>query len=173
MQFAAALVEYLISGILAAGWVVPLFWKLFGTTPPMDEGWVVVYLPAAYVLGIYIDTTASRVLQLMGQKDTASSPYRRTTLILARGSEALAQAMQVNVSRDRIARGVFLNASISLLVVPWALPPGFRLGAAGVAAVVAIWSLWMWKRLEKLSSDFKTNAIERIFPDAGERASMR
>lgn len=166
MQFAAALVEYLISGIFAAGWVVPLYWKLFDKTPPISDGWVVLYLPVAYVLGIYVDATASRLLQLARLKKSAGSgAYDRTTLILARGSDALAQAVQIYVSRDRIARGMFLNATLSLLVVSWALPPEYRLGAGCIAAVAAVWSLWMWKRLEKLSNTFKENAIAKLTSD--------
>jgi hypothetical protein len=166
MQFAAALVEYLISGILAAAWALPLFWRLFGIMPPIDDGWVVMYLPAAYVLGIYIDSTASVLLKTLRlQKKTADAgSYDRTTLILAKGSDALAQAMQVYVSRDRIARGVFLNATISCVVLPLTLPAGLWVDALMIAAVMAIWSFFIWKRLDRLSNDFKTHAVAKLHP---------
>lgn len=63
MQFAAALIEYLISGIVASIWVV-LIINAYITLPLTDikdykEIFVVIYFPIAYILGIYVDVVSS------------------------------------------------------------------------------------------------------------------
>jgi hypothetical protein len=70
MQFAVALVEYLISGIVASIWATALF-TYYGDVSIAelknfkDEITVlaVLYFPLAYVLGIYVDATSSFLIR--------------------------------------------------------------------------------------------------------------
>jgi hypothetical protein len=62
MQFASALVEYLAAGIAALLWLRPLAQKILNFEIPINEASVVLVLPMAYVLGIYIDSTSSFVI---------------------------------------------------------------------------------------------------------------
>jgi hypothetical protein len=63
MQFASALVEYLAAGIAALLWLRPLAQKILTFEIPINEASVVLVLPMAYVLGIYIDSTSSFVIR--------------------------------------------------------------------------------------------------------------
>jgi len=63
MQFAVALIEYLISGIVASVWITAIA-RNYIQIPLADikeykEIFVIVYFPIAYILGIYVDTTSS------------------------------------------------------------------------------------------------------------------
>jgi hypothetical protein len=67
MQFAAALIEYLITGIVASTWVVALI-NHYTSLPLQEiqnykEIFVVAYFPIAYILGIYIDVTSSFLIR--------------------------------------------------------------------------------------------------------------
>ncbi|MFL5561747.1 MAG: hypothetical protein ACJ79K_09760, partial [Gemmatimonadaceae bacterium] len=64
VQFAAALLEYLVSGFVGLLWLAPLMQRLFGSPlPALSEASVTLCLPAAYVLGIFIDATSSFALE--------------------------------------------------------------------------------------------------------------
>lgn len=70
MQFAVALIEYLISGIVASIWVVALF-TFYGDISAVDlkkfkdeiAVLAVLYFPLAYILGIYVDATSSFLIR--------------------------------------------------------------------------------------------------------------
>lgn len=70
MQFAVALIEYLISGIVASAWAIALL-TYYGNISFdevksfKDELAVigVVYFPIAYILGIYIDASSSFLIR--------------------------------------------------------------------------------------------------------------
>lgn len=70
MQFAVALIEYLISGIVASLWVVALF-TYYGDISAIDlknfkdeiAVLAVLYFPLAYILGIYVDATSSFLIR--------------------------------------------------------------------------------------------------------------
>jgi hypothetical protein len=70
MQFAVALIEYLISGIVASVWAVALLTYYGNITITelkdlKDELALaaVVYFPLAYILGIYVDATSSFLIR--------------------------------------------------------------------------------------------------------------
>ena len=168
MQFAAALLEYLVSGFIALLWLAPLIHRQFGEVPRLDDASITLYLPVAYVLGIFIDATSAALLERfkLRQYGSSTAPYARTARILARAPEHVARTLQAYAGRDRIARGVLLNALIALVVYPYALSTRTRLGALAVAFLVAIWSALVWRRLERLTSQFKEEAL-RCLPPAG------
>jgi hypothetical protein len=81
MQFASALVEYLAAGIAALLWLRPLAQKILNFEIPINEASVVLVLPMAYVLGIYIDSTSSFVIRWIGHlRDKIITRLRKSPL---------------------------------------------------------------------------------------------
>lgn len=79
MQFAVALIEYLISGIVASAWLVtvlnnytPLPFKLISD---YKELLLVIYFPIAYILGIYVDAASSFLIRRTKEIDTAANKH--------------------------------------------------------------------------------------------------
>jgi hypothetical protein len=171
VQFTATLVEYLVIGTVALFWLVPLSSHLFGVTLKLDEANVILILPLLYVLGMYIDATASILLHKMKWhvKDAKEEnkknpqPYKKTVKILLAHSPEIAQTMQALVTRDRIARGSFLNA---LLVIPITclveVELEQRIKFIIIAALASLFTFTMWQRFDKLTSEFKKLALEEI-----------
>jgi hypothetical protein len=79
MQFAVALIEYLISGIVASAWLVavlsnyiPLPIKFISD---YKEIFLVVYFPTAYILGIYVDAVSSFFIRRTKEIYTAARKH--------------------------------------------------------------------------------------------------
>ncbi|WP_338799288.1 hypothetical protein V9K81_03535 [Pseudomonas monteilii] len=200
MQFAVALIEYLISGIVASVWVA-LVINNFVPLPlnkinDYKEIFVVIYFPVAYVLGIYVDTTSSFLIRRAKSLDSsfegASKLYSwlRKFFVSAynffagkpkqdsyeRGAEILSQSipdtvrtMEAYVSRDRIARGAALNSLAGAISVFFYAPTDIRVPVSIGCLIMFVYSLFMYKRLRRLSSRFKRVAISKIKsrPSAG------
>lgn len=191
MQF-TALIEYLISGIVATVWVVTLVNEFIPL--PIDsikdykEIFVVVYFPVAYILGIYVDVVSSflirrtkdlfsflnkyrffkaiggacaKVIKLIFGKPKKDS-YERIAIILAYTPGDLAKTADAYVSRDRIARGMALNAFISAFVFLALLPCEMNKQAFTICIILFLVSIAIWRRLRRLSSRFKQVAIEKL-----------
>jgi hypothetical protein len=166
VQFAAALLEYLVSGFVALLWLAPLVQRLFGGTPPMSEASISLYLPVAYVLGIFVDATSSFLLDRFRGHRSSTSPYARTARILARAPEHVVKTMQAYAGRDRIARGVLLNAVIAVGVYAFVFAGTTRAVALSGAVVTVVWSALVWRRLDRLTSQFKEEVL-KCLPPAG------
>lgn len=91
------------------------------------------------------------------QKFTA---YDKTTKILVCGSDALAQATQVNVGRERIARMMLINSLVGLIVAVWLVR--YSSALLILLIIVVIWSLLTWAELSTLSAQFKENAVAEV-----------
>ena len=164
MQFAAALVEYLACGFVALLWLVPLVTSVFhpdGPVPLSDSG-IALYLPIAYVIGVYLDGASGRMLRRWRFHGSSQAPYDRTTRILSVGSVELVKTMSAYVGRDRIARGVLLNALIAIIVFPATLAGSTRWVAEACAVIVFATSVFVWKHFDRLSSEFKENAVRHL-----------
>lgn len=177
MQFASALVEYLVAGVAALLWVSPLLQKLLSLNVSLNEASAVLILPIAYALGLYIDSTSSfliRVLRLRRFRPPSllrqlsdcifgkpySGTYERTMLILSKSPELLAQTMLTYVGRDRIARCMALNSAAGIFVACYVRPGDLILIAFILSTF--IWSVATWHRLERLSSKFKDQAVSTL-----------
>lgn len=167
MQFASALLEYLVSGFVALLWLVPLCRAAVGERalwPQIDEPSVYLYLPAAYVLGILLDATSSYLLERFRRYGQSRASYDRSVHILTHGSEHLIRTMEAYVGRDRIARGVVLSAAISLPVYLFVFTGKTQVYAVAGSFVALVWSFLVWHRLDDLSSRFKDQALLRLPP---------
>jgi hypothetical protein len=177
MQFASALVEYLAAGVAALLWLRPLAQRILGFEVPINEASVVLVLPMAYVLGIYIDSSSSFLIRFLRLRKIRlpkllqaiiarilgspySGTYDRTVPILSRSPELLAQTMLTYVGRDRIARCMALNSFLGILTVLFIDPRNRALLA--VLVVSLLWSLATWHRLKRLSSKFKDQALKTL-----------
>jgi ABC-type branched-subunit amino acid transport system permease subunit len=191
MQF-SALIEYLITGIVSSVWFSVLVNKFIPI--PIDlikdykEIVVVVYIPVAYVLGVYIDVVSSYLIRrfkelylsvlkcnviseihnkfskifLIISGNTKSSPYKHASIILSYSPSDMIKTMDAYVSRDRMARGMALNSLISAFVFLWALPDDISYKAFIICLVLFLLSISIWHRLRRLSSTFKKVAIEAL-----------
>lgn len=184
MQFAASFVEYLITGCTALLWLIPLWLAVLGPGLPCDvslDKYVLVLLPVLYVVGMLVDSISSELLQPLkpvvrgtkkqeqqtkrdgSLKDTEkredrAAPYSNTVFILYHSPE-LGKAMLAHTSRDRIARGAFLNSLLAFCITlggNWGWQPSLA------ALVLTIVLFAMWWRFERLSHDFKQHAVEII-----------
>jgi hypothetical protein len=170
VQFASALLEYLVSGFVALLWLVPLVRAVIGTStqlPQINEPSVTLYLPVAYVLGIFLDATSSLLLETLRRHGGSRTSYDRTVRILSYGSQHVVKTMEAYVGRDRIARGVVLSAVISVFVYASVFDGRTQVAAVIAAVVVLIWSVLVWRRLDLLSSKFKDQALLCLPPAAG------
>ncbi|CRM41564.1 hypothetical protein J1G34_18625 [Pseudomonas sp. Wu6] len=193
MQFAVALIEYLISGVVASAWLTVILDNHypipFHKINEYKEVFIVVYLPIAYILGIYVDTTSSYLIRRTGEifrlfgkrlnvlKDLrqglssiyraiAGTPkedsYERSAAILARSVPDAVRTMEAYVSRDRIARGAALNAFAGSVTAFFYAPPEYQTVVTVICSVACVYSIIMHKRLRRLSSRFKEVALSNL-----------
>jgi hypothetical protein len=177
MQFASALIDYLAAGVAALFWLRPLAQKMLGLTLTLNEASVVLALPMAYVLGIYIDTTSSLLIRILRLRRIRlpkalkrilvlvfgtphSGTYDRAVQILSKSPELLAQTMLTYVGRDRIARCMALNSALGILTVLYVRPESQSLLV--MLGGLLLWSLATWHRLQRLSSKFKDQALKAL-----------
>lgn len=192
MQFAVALIEYLISGIIASVWVAAIITSYIKL--PLDsikdykEIFAIVYFPIAYILGIYVDTTSSFLIRrfkelgdMVGSFKSCSriiqfilpvyvflvgkaktDSYERSAEVLARSIPDAVRTMEAYVSRDRIARGAALNALAGAITAFAYAPPEIMVPASVGCLLMLVYSLLMYKRLRRLSSRFKKVVNSKI-----------
>jgi hypothetical protein len=181
MQFAAAFIEYLVTGCCAFLWLAPLCgYSIFGDSG-LSKTDVAMLLPLAYVLGMIVDFLSEKLVspakkRIKDRFKIQLPPNAESSgAFIAWHSAELAKESQARSSRDRIARGATLNLLILTFVMyfkPSAsqlLSSGLdRSPAAATAAAVTLICFLMWIRCEVLSSSFKRDAIKTIvnFPKA-------
>ncbi|WHR59270.1 hypothetical protein [Acinetobacter haemolyticus] len=192
MQFAAALVEYLISGIVASIWIV-LVINAYIPLPLTEikeykEVFAVIYFPIAYIFGIYVDVVSSFLIRRLKQlykklldnkivnsihkglawliKMIFGTPkedaYERSAEILSYSKGDLVRTMEAYVSRDRIARGMVLNSFIGAIMSAIYLQTPLRTYVSILCLILTIISVLIWVRLRRLSSTFKRVAIVQL-----------
>lgn len=190
MQFAASFVEYLVTGCTALLWLIPL-WRLSGLSNKICldqislDKYVLLLLPALYVVGMLVDSISSLLLQWLkpvarknkklkqaladlpwvrsSQKGSAplvddSIPHKNTAFVLYHSSE-LAKVMLAHSSRDRIARGALLNSLLAFFI---SLVGGWSILFSLALLVLSVALFGMWWRFERLSHGFKQHAVEVI-----------
>ena len=193
MQLPGMLIEYLINGSCALIWIWISLRMLGMEVPSVSDARLVLFLPAIYVIGMIIDYVARGLVLFVvdttkGLKRTAKS---RKATVSSNNSETdkigekrkpkkgsvsraymflhspeLSKQYEMRSSRDRVARGAFLNTillTISLIIFcpcsnPYlplniTLPAGLFLSGLCFA---------MWYRFERLTSRFKQSAYKAI-----------
>ena len=176
MQFAAAFIEYLVTGCCAFLWLVPLFGHSIAAKGALEKAEVALLLPVTYVLGMLLDLLSERLVSPVKRRIKKDARERQSelkiassTAFLAWHSPELMREFQTRSSRDRIARGAMLN-TLLLTIVACFKPgtPGLLgidlspFGAVVVFGAICILCFVLWMRCEWLSTSFKQNAIETI-----------
>lgn len=211
MQFAASFVEYLVSGATALFWLAILFALDRADLASVNTGHVALLLPGIYVLGIFVDS-ASGVLvgplkdyarkkrslrktifsipsRSSGEKGTEILDMTRSesrTAFVVFHSPELGKEIQSRSSRDRIARGAFLN--ILLFAAAASIYPGRarelylpHLSNADLLwrpqwvmpiamFSIAVFSLAIWWRFEYETYRFKRSAVATIRSEQSKQA---
>lgn len=182
MQFVAALIEYLISGLISFAWLAPLI-NIF-VYPIIDlasnsalsallpkEFIVLIFLPIAYVIGIFVDLFSSMLLNLIGFRSyrfSDTSPpgkaYKKTIAVITQAGDtnSLIRMMELYVSRHRIMRGVCLNALMTAVI--WIFIGNVPVAAA--AGIFMVLALVLERKTRKLSDTFKYHAKAGLTPPA-------
>ncbi|MBA5236796.1 hypothetical protein H2Y54_09575 [Pectobacterium aroidearum] len=189
MQYAAALIEYIITGLVSLIWVFLLVSTEIDFTSfdynKYKELIVIGIFPVSYVLGIYVDVTSSYFLRRFKNAGVffkkydfnnaffiffkkifigkpKGEPYARSAEILSYSPSDAIRTMEVYVSRDRIARGMALNSFITALVVLFHSEINEKLNPALIAFLITLVSVLAWLRLRRLSKAFKTQALIKL-----------
>ena len=173
MQFAAAFLEYLVTGCGGLLWVIPLFNNAPLELGKLEKVEVALLFPLVYVLGMMIDFVSVKLVSRFKnriRRDLGAPKHDiPSTAFIAWHSAELSREFQVRSSRDRIARGATLNMLLLALVAllrpstPAVLHLSFgRPLAVLVFLGVAALCFAIWWRCEYLSSNFKRQAVDTI-----------
>jgi hypothetical protein len=192
MQFASALVEYLAAGVAALLWLSPLVQKILGLNVPLNEASVVLVLPMAYVLGIYIDSISSFVIRWIRHLRDEIQRLRKFPLrnALKRIRNTL-KRIQVTClgtpysgtydrtvpilskSPELLAQTMLTYVGRDRIARCMALNSVLGIltvlvispgnqALLGILVVALLWSLLLWFRLKRLSSKFKDQAFKTL-----------
>ncbi|MDE8601956.1 hypothetical protein M3I01_003325 [Marinomonas sp. RSW2] len=189
MQYAAALIEYLITGIISLIWI-GLYSNQYIDISAQNikdykEVIVISIFPVAYILGIYVDVSSSYLLKRFNNIATfigkylscpnwlrttsnfilgtsKSEPYKRSAEILSHSASDTIKTMEAYVSRDRIARGMALNSFMCGLASYLFLSGDVKCTAINYCIVIFVISICAWFRLRRLSKAFKTQALIQL-----------
>ena len=183
MQLPGMLVEYLINGSCALIWIWGIFELLNINFPSVSDPRLLLLVPGLYVVGMIVDHLAWLLdsfevnprVKKAGLKVWDRFPVRwrrgktasflrfdSTKIILY--SPDLGKEYVMRSSRDRIARGAFINTVlITVVFVVFSLLHRGYLGAIlliGITFSVLCFS--MWCRFEASTSKYQRRAIEAI-----------
>ncbi len=135
-----------------------------------------VGVPAAYVVGIYVDVIASlissgirRALDWRGRawrgkffgahiSTTGGQPYERTAKIINKSPDEAARYLLMLSGREKIARGVFTSVGIAALVNA-ILPTSVYTVSPWLLSLVAALGLLVWLRLNALTDKLKDQLV--------------
>ena len=197
MQIAAFFIEYLVTGSTALLWILLLLAKNPSTLTTFSPAQAAFLLPIVYVLGMLVDYVSYHLVHPKKTWKKLKSIFRRktdsehssaakehgipsaTAFVIFHSSD-LGKGVEMRSSRDRIARGAFLNfACLSAIIffkpaITTALELPFRCSTfAATLVLVSLGSLGMWNRFEHLTRRFKNNAVETIQAELYRRGHRR
>lgn len=169
MSTTAILLEFLLSGIQAALWLVLLLSTIFGTggigvdkIKSFETIVAVILLPFVYPLGVFVDNLADHILRGWARKirfrhvtDESQSSFR---LLIALRSEWLSSYFDYMRIRTRICRSSALNCCLLTFILPAFIIVNLRaalgasrwtvaLAAFFVAAGLTFLAVWSWYRV--------------------------
>lgn len=189
MQYAAALIEYLITGIISLIWIGLYSSQYIDISSENIKEYkeiiVVCVFPVSYVLGIYIDVTSSYLLKRLNGfanlikkhfslpcvlkasisfvlGTSKSEPYKRSAEILSYSPSDTIRTMESYVSRDRIARGMALNSLAGSCISYITLTGNVQCIVINLSLAVFVISVLVWFRSRRLSKAFKTQALIQL-----------
>ncbi len=174
MQLPGLLIEYLVTGSCALIWI----WILF-LIPGVDlpEGIDVaqiegvraaIFVPILYVVGMIVDFLSLilvRPFVVKYLRTGRQSSSASTAKIMLRSAE-LGREYIIRSSRDRIARGIFMNCVITTIVLtvlyPNMDPPRSVLVVLPVGLVFSGLCFGMWVRHERVTYNYLNLASDAL-----------
>lgn len=166
MQFAAVLVEYLVTGSGAVIWMGIALGVSLRSVLTLEPAQVALLVPVVYLAGMLADAVAALLLYYPGRRAKGHplpwqnrpvlipdlQPRSAWSAFVLLHSPELGREFQFRASRDRIARGALLNALLILVaMIVWPanqvgllpfLPPAPVTIAAGAGLTVLTAVLW-------------------------------
>jgi hypothetical protein len=184
MQFAAVLVEYLVTGSGALLWIGIALGVNLSTLLVLDPAQVTLLVPVIYVSGMLLDAVASILLRAATRRaQERPLPWQSRTLLqpdlqprtawapfVVLHSPELGREIQVRSSRDRIARGALLNVMLAVFamlvwptntknLLPFLPPLSLTIPiGAGLALLLAL----LWWSAEAQTSQYRQTAVALI-----------
>lgn len=166
MALPGLLIEYLIVGSLAFAWLYPILKRAgLDSITPSNLPLIVLGL---YVVGMMIDFYAFILLRPIKQlvraradkryRLTNTSGWGRTAARAAKFSlhaPEIAKEVQMRSSRDRIARGAFINAVLATVL-------GRELISLWAGLFLIVTSFLMWMVFEFLSYSYEVKAEQAL-----------
>lgn len=156
-------IEYLVNGALALVWAYPVLNSM--GLGKIDPSYLPLFALGLYVLGMIIDFFAwilTRPIKRMVRRRISNQyglpPDHEHGQSIAREvkfsiyAPELARAVMMRSSRDRIARGTFLNSILATLFV---LP-------LSIGIIVIVGSFFMWIGFESVSHKFALKAEQAL-----------
>jgi hypothetical protein len=174
MQLPGLLVEYLVNGSCALIWV----WILFlipGVNLPagmdvskMDGARIALLIPILYVLGMTVDFLSLITVRPFAvkylRKGRDSSIASNAKILLH--SVELGKEYIMRSSRDRIARGMFINSVLTTIVLTiyYLNPPAPRavLVVLPIGLVFSGLCFSMWYRHERITYKYQKSASDAL-----------
>ena len=166
MALPGLLIEYLIVGSLALAWLYPVLKRAGLDTITLSNLPLIVL--GLYVIGMMIDFYAFILLRPIKQwvRAKANKKYRPTKAPQFGGAAAraakfslhapeIAKEVQMRSSRDRIARGAFINAVLATIF-------GRELLPLWIGLFLIVTTFVMWMVFEFLSYSYEINAEEAL-----------
>jgi hypothetical protein len=174
MQLPGLLVEYLVNGSCALIWI----WILFlipGIDLPvemdvakMDGARLALFLPILYILGMTVDFLSLITVRPFAVKylrKGRDNPIASPAKILLHSVE-LGKEYIVRSSRDRIARGMFINSVITTIVLTifylYTPTPRAVLVVLPVGLAFSALCFGMWYRHERITYKYQKAASEAL-----------
>jgi hypothetical protein len=163
MAIPGLFIEYLVNGSVAVIWLYPLLTStgVWNFDPPL----LPLYALVLYVVGMMIDFVAwnltrgiKHILHRWISKDPSyASKYKRGASIerdvkFALYAPDLAKEASMRSSRDRVARGAFIN---SILITIFSVPVSYGIP-------LLIFTFVMWFSFESVSYKFELKAEQAI-----------
>ncbi len=187
MQTPGMFIEYLINGSVALVWVLPIL-KLLEIPTPKETATAALLLPGLYVIGMIIDyfgwfISRSYKGRLKGEALKGSGLSDKDTDILQPNvfiyAPELAKASEMRGSRDRIARGTFINIVVTtILLSVYSSKLEIPLSPLYVVILGSILSMLcglMWVRFQRLAYEYELRGMvavrEKINADRERQAS--
>jgi hypothetical protein len=166
MTLPGLLIEYLVSGALALPWLIVISGLNVNREVP---NWQLPLLAVAlYVMGMMIDLIAfvllkplkwrlrKRIAKRLGIEHKSAVGSAAARLVrLMKYSPEIAREVSARSSRDRIARGVVINAALTVVVL-------WQFVSWWFAALICLATLGMWLFFEANSYVFELRADEAI-----------
>lgn len=176
MQYTAALIEYVITGLISLIWIVLLLSTSIDFLNidynKFKEVLLIVIFPLAYIAGIFTDTISSllfkRIGGILGGKNTTNdesdfkTSYEKSAEILSYSISDIIRTMESYVSRDRVARGMALNSFMIGIGMIAVLDFKERYPLIIASFALTITSILIRVRLKELSDCFKLKAIHNL-----------